>query len=103
MADMQAPTYKSMARLKRLARWLLEYPAAEWLFSFQSMPDAIVGEGDSGWADGESDMRSTSGGFILFGDHAIDSFSSTQAVIALSSGEAELNPVLNGGCDLSGD
>ena len=46
--------------------------------------------GDSDFA-GEVDTRkSTSGGMICMGDHIIKAWSSTQTVIALSTGEAEL-------------
>lgn len=51
---------------------------------------AINSFGDSDHA-GEMDTRkSTSGGLVCVGDHVIKAWSSTQSVIALSSGEAEL-------------
>ena len=46
--------------------------------------------GDSDFA-GEADTRkSTSGGMMCIGDHMIKSWSTTQSVSALSTGEAEL-------------
>ena len=45
--------------------------------------------GDSDWAGSES-RRSTTGAFVQYGLHPIEFSCSTQDVIALSSGEAEL-------------
>ena len=45
---------------------------------------------DSDWAGDKVSRKSTSGGLLMIGGHLIKSWSSTQPVIALSSGEAEL-------------
>ena len=45
---------------------------------------------DSDWAGDNVSRKSTSGGLLMIGGHLIKSWSSTQPVIALSSGEAEL-------------
>ena len=42
--------------------------------------------------------RSTSGGLIMLGSHLIKSWSSTQKVTALSSGEAEYYAIVKGAC-----
>ena len=44
---------------------------------------------DTDWAGCINTRRSTQGGLALLGAHCIKSYSSTQACIALSSGEAE--------------
>ena len=40
--------------------------------------------------------RSTSGGLILLGEHLIKSWSTTQTITALSSGEAEYYAIVKG-------
>ena len=50
----------------------------------------------SGWAGCRRTRKSTSGGVIDFGDVAVRGWSSNQAVIALSSGEAEYYAALKG-------
>ena len=51
---------------------------------------------DSDWAGCKTTCRSTSGGVVTLGAHAIMSWSATQAVVALSSGEAELYALTKG-------
>ena len=53
------------------------------------MPEKYVVFGDSDWA-GSKSRRSTTGAFEQYGLHPIEFSCSTQHVIALSSGEAEL-------------
>ena len=50
----------------------------------------MVAWADSDWAGCKASRKSTTGGAIMIDGHLIKAFSSTQAVIALSSGEAEL-------------
>jgi len=51
---------------------------------------------DSDWAGCVKTRRSTSGGVLLHGEHLVHHWSSTQATVALSSAEAELNAVVKG-------
>ena len=50
----------------------------------------INGFGDSDFAGEVETRKSTSGGMTCLGDHVVKSWSSTQTVVALSTGEAEL-------------
>ena len=45
---------------------------------------------DSDWAGDRVTRKSTSGGVLMMGSHLLKSWATTQPVIALSSGEAEL-------------
>ena len=54
---------------------------------------------DSDWAGCVRTRRSTSGGVVMHGSHCIHHWSRTQLNVALSSGEAELNAMLKGGCE----
>ncbi len=59
-------------------------------FELQDTPEVSIVEGDSGWAaNSEVLRRSTSGGVVRCGGHIWDAYSVTQAMLALSSGEAE--------------
>ena len=49
---------------------------------------------DSDWAGCTKSRKSTSGGAVTIGAHLITHWSSTQATIALSSAEAELNGIV---------
>ena len=51
---------------------------------------------DSNWADCRTTRKSTSGGALRHGAHVLCTWSVTQAVQALSSGEAEFYSVLKG-------
>ena len=56
----------------------------------QEQVHAINCYGDSDFAGEVETRKSTSGGLMMLGDHPVKSWSSTQTVIALSTGEAEL-------------
>ena len=51
---------------------------------------------DTDFAGCQKTRRSTSGGMIMLGDHPLRHWSTTQATIALSSGEAELVGIVRG-------
>ena len=87
---MSSPTQMSIGKLKRLARYLLEYPALVWTFDETDDPFEYIDIfSDSDWAGCLKTRRSTSGGVASIAGGAIKTWSSTQSVAALSSGEAE--------------
>ena len=51
---------------------------------------------DTDWAGCATTRTSTSGGCVIPGTHAANNWSSTQAIVALSSGEAEFNGAVRG-------
>ena len=51
---------------------------------------------DTDWAGCPKTRKSTSGGCVMLGGHAIKHWSSTQTSISLSSGEAEFAGVIRG-------
>ena len=83
-------------------RYLRAKPTATYLYEWQEGPEKLDGFTDSDWAGCRLTRRSTSGGAILHGAHLIHHYSKTQAGVALSSGEAELNAALKIGCDIVG-
>ena len=67
------------------------------MYSFNwQVVDAIDVYTDTDWAGCPRTRKSTNGGCVLMGRHALKSWSSTQASVALSSGEAEFNGVVRG-------
>ena len=59
------------------------------MFEWQKRLEVMHAYADSDWAGCAETRRSTSGGLIQLGKHTIKHWSSTQATVALSSGEAE--------------
>ena len=87
---MSKPTAGSMAKIKRLARYLLEYPRT--ILKFYSGGDGrsrIEVYSDSDWAGCTRTRESTMGGIMVVDGGVMKTWSSTQATVAQSSGEAE--------------
>ena len=91
--DMAAPTSGSQAKLKRVGRYLIQYPKLQWEFGgggeAKGDDDTLHVYTDSDWAGCPRTRRSTSGGLVLLSGVAVKHWSSTQPSVALSSGEAE--------------
>ena len=88
---MANPTEADEMRLKRTIRYIKGRPTAKILYKWQERPTEAVAYTDSDWAGCQKTRRSTSGGIIMLGCHAIQHWTSTQHNVANSSGEAELN------------
>ena len=83
------PAKLDRMRLMRLAMFLVAHSELKWLYQAQDVPEKYVVYGDSDWAGSET-RRSTTGAFEQLGQHLIEFSCSTQHVVALASGEAEL-------------
>jgi len=94
---MAKPRVKDLQALKRLARYLVGRPRAVCVFNAQSLPKTIEGWCDSDWAGCPETRKSTSGGIIIWGQHPLKAWSTTQNVVALSSGEAEYYAMVKAG------
>ena len=100
--SMQAPTVGDWRALKRLGRYLIGRPRVVLRFERQHMPTRFDCSVDTDWAGCVRTRRSTNGGALLLGRHLIETWSTTQAVTALSSGEAEFYGIVKGGSVLLG-
>ena len=90
---MSKPTNLAMAALKRLCRYLRAKPRLLFRYPLQEATH-IEAYSDTDHAGCVRTRKSTSGGCIMIGAHVIKCWSSTQASIALSSGEAEFYGVV---------
>ena len=85
---MSSPKDADWVKIKRVGRYLLGTPRYVQSFIWQDMPRELTTFADSDWAGDKVSRKSTSGGALMCGYHLLKSWSSTQPVIALSSGEA---------------
>ena len=85
---MSSPTETSEAALKRMGRYLLGHMRCVYTYPFQRA-EGIEVYSDTDWSGCPRTRRSTSGGCVMIGGHCIRTWSSTQASVTLSSGEAE--------------
>ena len=92
---MAKPTEHSWQAMKRMCRYLVGLPRLVYKYRWQEV-EAIDIYVDTDWAGCPRTRKSTSGGCLLFGRHALKSWSSTQTSVALSSGEAEFAGVVRG-------
>ena len=87
---MSEPRQGDWARAQRLARYLRGKPRLVTKFDYQGVPGEIQGFSDTDWAGCRVARRSTSGGSAGVRQPRVEVWSRTQALIALSSAEAEL-------------
>ena len=97
-----SPKQGEEVKLRRILRFLRKRPTTTNRFEWHDYPGVLTKYTDSDWAGCKLTRRSTSGGVILHGSHLLLHYSRTQAGVALSSAEAELNAVLKMGCEILG-
>jgi hypothetical protein len=93
---MARPTTGAWEALKRIARYLIANPRLVWLYERQEPRKHIDAMGDSNWAGCVVTRKSTSSTVLKHGKHLLAAMSTTQAVISLSSGEAEFYAAVKG-------
>ena len=86
---MSKPAGRDWNRLKILARYLVGRERMRQKFQYQKRGKRITVYTDTDFAGCRDTRKSTTGGVAALGQHVIKHWSKTQAVIALSSGEAE--------------
>ena len=90
---MSAPTELALKALKRLGRYVVSHRRLVFQYPWQTV-DKIDAYSDTDWSGCPKTRKSTSGGCLMLGRHLIKSWSSTQASVSLSSGEAEFYGVV---------
>ena len=96
--EMSSPTNVSWIKLKKLARYLQAHPRLVMKYKYQDNSGTLQVYSDTDFAGCLRTRRSTSGGCIMRGSHCIKSWSTTQAIVALSSGEAEYYGLTKAAC-----
>ena len=91
---MATPKVCDWPMVKRLARYLLGRTRAVLQYAYQHSQECINTWTDTDFAGSRNERKSTSGGLIMHGTNCLKSWSSTQSVIAGSSGEALLKVVV---------
>ena len=99
---MSQPDSEDWVALKRLGRYLVGKPRVVLLYNNQSFQKYVDCWVDTDWAGCTRTRRSTSGGGIMWGGHTVKSWATTQASVALSSGEAEYYGLVKGACQMLG-
>ena len=87
---MAEPTGEDWEKVVRLGRYLRGKPRVVVWYKYQEEHDSINTYSDTDWAGCKRTRRSTTGGYSTRGSHLIKVWCKTQAVVALSSAEAEL-------------
>ncbi len=85
---MASPTETGVQSMNRMGRYLEGHRRVVFEYPFQ-MAGAVDVYSDTDWSGCVKTRKSTSGGCLMVGRHLIKSWSSTQGLVSLSSGEAE--------------
>ena len=93
---MSSPTELALRALKRLGRYVVGHRRLVYKYPWQTV-NRIDAYSDTDWSGCPKTRKSTSGGCVMLGKHLIKSWSSTQASVSLSSGEAEFYGVVKAG------
>ena len=86
---MSCPTRGAWKALVKLGKYLKSHSRYSYLYKYQDLPKELTIWTDTDYEGCKTSRKSTSGGVVMWGKHIIKSWSSTQSVIALSSGEEE--------------
>ena len=87
---MSNPDQQSMAKIKRLVKYLKRERQWGQVFSYGRMANEVTTFTDSDWAGCKETRKSSSAGVVLLGNHALKACTRKQKAIAKSSTEAEL-------------
>ena len=99
---MSAPRNKDWRKLIRLGKYLVGRERYIVKYDYQGSVKCLDCWTDTDYAGCRDTRKSTSGGLIRFGKHLLRGWSSTQKVIALSSGEAEFYGMVRGAAECMG-
>ena len=88
--------------MKRLGRYLTGRPRLLQWFEWQASQYCINASTDADWARCRERRKSVTWGAITLRQHTLKGWSKTQAIIALSSGESELDATLKASTETLG-
>ena len=96
---MSSPCDGDWSGLKQVARYLKAHPRMLMEFKYQKPVKELTVLVDTDYGGCKRTRWSTNGGIALLGKHLVKSWSTTQTVVSLSSGEAEYYGVAKGACE----
>ena len=99
-AHMAKPLRGCRQLIKRASRYLQGRPRCVQTFRFVQRSNRVIAYSDSDWAGCQLKRKSTSGGVLMLGSSVLRSWSSVQATMAMSSGEAELYAMIKAASQL---
>ena len=99
---MSNPTQQSLAKLKRLTRYLKRERQWGQVFKYGKAAEEVTMFTDSDWAGCKETRKSSSAGVVILGEHALKAYTRKQKIIARSSAEAELYAAALGASELKG-
>ena len=99
---MSKPTTGSLRRLRRIGFYFKGAKRLVWDLKMQEDIDTLDVLTDSDWAVCRRSRKSKSGGAVMRGGHCLKTWGKTQAIVAKSSGEAELYAVVRGATEALG-
>ena len=99
---MSNPTQQSLAKLKRLTRYLKRERQWGQVFKYGKTIEEVTIFTDADWAGCKETRRSSSTGVVMLGEHALKAYTRKQKIIVKSSAEAELYAAALGASELKG-
>ena len=99
---MATPTTADWENVVRLRRYLKNTPRVRLWYKFQETPCQHETYSDTDWAGCRRTRRSTTGGYTVAGSLLVKMWCKTQAVVALSSAEAELYGLVRASAETMG-
>ena len=99
---MSSPTQQSLAKLKRLVRYLKRETQWGQVFKYGKPVEEVTTFTDSDWAGCKETRKSLSAGVVMLGDHTLKAYTRKQKIIARSSAEAELYAAALGASESKG-
>ena len=99
---MATPTVGDVREMKMVLRYLLGCPRYIYKFDYQKLPENISAHAHSDFAGCVASRKSILRGIMFVRAYTIKSWSTSQAVVALSSGEAEYHSIVKGASNVIG-
>ena len=96
MANVPAPTQKGLVALKQIGRYLVDKQECKWEFKYQEWPKEILVVTDDETETDVDGKRSIACVHLFFGRCLLESSTSTQQVVGLTSSEHEYHGLLRG-------
>ena len=97
-----SPSKGDWLRLRSPRRYIKGRPRVQQVYGWQPTQQLITTCSDADWVGCRQMRKYTTGGCIMIGKHTTNGWSTSQALVALSSGESELHVALKPVAETSG-